>query len=61
MNNLCKCCHPFEEHKAYYSMSTACWHKRRDTYGGVPICECLVFRKMSNLEYLEYKYEASTK
>lgn len=56
----CKCGHPFTEHKAGYSMTTACWHVRRDRYGQ-PVCQCMNFKEMTNLEYLEYKYETISK
>jgi endonuclease YncB( thermonuclease family) len=52
----CKCGHDFEKHKSGYSRTTACWHIRRDRYG-IPVCPCMNFSEMTNLEYLEYEYQ----
>jgi hypothetical protein len=51
----CKCGHPAYEHHDD-PFGSQCWHVKRDRYG-IPVCPCLNFEEMSNLEYLEFKYD----
>ena len=58
---LCKCTHLVTSHNFNNEIGEGpCWITRRDRYGIKP-CSCMSFREMTNLEYLEYKYEISSK
>lgn len=55
----CKCGHSANEHHDD-PFGSQCWHIPRDRYGRV-CCLCLNFKEMTNLEFLEFKYESSSK
>jgi hypothetical protein len=60
MNNLCKCKHPVKDHRdtahGLQKIVKTCWHISRFIYGQ-PVCSCIDFKAMANLEYLEYEYQ----
>jgi len=64
MNNpnwLCKCKHPKSFHIVYFpgkaEPSGLCWPTSKNVCSTCGIYNCITFHPVSNLEFLEYKYE----
>lgn len=64
----CKCGHVEFDHyspkggdRFHLYPDDACWNTPRNIYGISRVCECLKFRPLTNLEWLEKKYDESNK